>query len=328
MKTRKKSTNNKPSSIHKFKPRQDQDGTRLIISLSNEKGCPHKCRGCGVHKDVRIVSRQTNRRTISEEITRLAKATTAPYHIIVYNSGNVASPEELSRENLNYLLELLDKLDPKPTMVSLNTRGLYITDELLDNISALNLSYRVNFNFGVETLTRRGMKIYGKPGIDEELHQAFTILRDYNQTHTKQFGLMINFVYLPEVYLEEDQPREGFVQEISSFVEDYVDKGVPIRINLHPFYQVDGLAYRDSSLDDLMKTIPEIQRILDSKNEAVAEQAMRVSLFIGVQDRGYETDGWKTQIQRWQPMIDRINRGENITTTPQGEVNINILKLS
>ncbi len=332
LKTIKKKNASDLASTHQFSSKKDQNGLRYGISLDNEGGCPFKCPGCGVHENSRIVSPAENRKTIAHEIAGLKSkleedriGNSQSYHIIVYNSGNVASPRELSVENLVYLLQQLSTLEQKPVIVTLNTRGVYVTSGLLDTLHSLDLSYRVDFNFGVETLTERGRSIYGKPQIANELAQVFGTLREYNERYNSTFGLMVNFVYLPEAYLEEGEAREGhvekvneeFVMEIGNFLAIHANHYIPLRINLHPFYRVATLPYDDSSLDDFMRAAICINALVDTQNTLITEQTLHVSMFVGVQDRGYETKKWVDQIKRWQHVIDAIN-SRQLHFDPQG----------
>ncbi len=307
---------------HNFNLKIDQLGIREVILIDNEAGCPYQCNGCGV-KDAEIVSPETNRQVIDDELAKLTRYRTEESdlyrdnnsHVLVYNSGNVTSERELSRDNLDHLLHSLNKLEPRPSIVTLNSRGDFVTDDFLDYLQGLNLNYRVDFDFGLETRTERGKEIYGKQGIDDEFDQLFERTQQYNAKHGSDFGLMVNFVYLPEFYLAEGESREGneqrihqgFVDEISSFIDEYVNKGVALRINLNAFYQVDNLPYENSSLDDFMESAQEIWRIIAEKNKQIDNPDMKVSAFIGLQDQGYETAQWREQIQRLQSRIDEMN---------------------
>lgn len=315
-------------STYQFRLKRDAYGIREAISLDNEAGCPFKCNGCGVYQDAKIVSSETNRQTIDTEVAKLQQNREkyqADYaangsHVIVYNSGSVTSPKELSRDNLDYLLQSIDRLNPKPKVVALNTRGAFVDTSLLDHLTVLGLGYRVDFNFGLETRSERGKGIYGKQSIDQEFKKFFSTVHKQNQGNGTEFGLMINFVYLPESYLFQEEQRDGnkekikqgFISEISDFIEQFANKGVPLRINLHPFYHVKGIDLEDSNLDEFMEAAEEIWRAIDEKNKSIEDPKMKVSAYIGVQDNGYETESWKNQIKRWQEIIDQMNRGELI----------------
>lgn len=316
-----------PSSVstYHFQLSRDAFGIRETISLDNESGCPFKCTGCGVWKDPIIVSSEENRHTIGRENSKLKKLRqehASEYakhgsHVIVYNSGNVMNKRELSEENLRYLLTSLNQLEAMPSIVALNTRGLFVTHEVLDQLTSIRLGYRIDFNFGLETRTLRGKAIYGKPNIDGEFTALFSTVRAYNEKNDAGFGLMVNFVFLPESYLLAGEAREnakekihdGFVSEIKTFMEEYADHGVPLRLNLHPFYRVNGIPFADSNLDDFMSAATDVLHLLAQTNPGISEKRMRVSAFVGVQDNGYSSESWKNQIKFWQTRIDHLNWG-------------------
>jgi len=304
----------------------DADGLRETIYLGNERagGCPFRCKGCGVHDNFKLVTKAENRRIILSEINALIlrrknflqKYKKNKCHVIVYNSGNVTSFEELSKANFVYLLKSLKKLSPVPQIVALNSRGGFVNDNLLQLLSDLDLPYRVDFDIGVESLTKRGMNIYGKNNIDKEFARMFNIIKNYNFKNAERFGIMANFVYLPEAYLNENESRKGnlkkirvgFVNEIISFAKNYSNRGVPLRINLHPFYFVKGLPYEDSNLDDFMGAMKVINIKLDKMNESIKKGPMKVSVFIGIQGRAYKRDNWTKQIKKWGGKIKLLNK--------------------
>jgi|GEM_PF-1325990 len=314
--------------IYKFNERLDSDGIREIISIGNENpgGCPFSCVGCGVHDQVVISSSEDNKKLIDNLINEISlkinkenfNYQSEGYHICVYNEGNVANPKELSWENLEFLLLSINNLEIPPKFISLNSRSVFITREFLEKVNSLGLNYNIHFIMGVESLTERGKNIYGKKNIDKEIEEAFNIIKDFNNDSNNKikYGIDAGFVFLPEFYLDENESREnkekiknGFEKEIMDFIEKYSNKGVPIRINLHPFYRTTGLSFDDScnSLNEFFKALPEIIKLIQEKNKQIQNEKEKTAIFIGVNGKGYETEEWKEAIKKWEEIILKLN---------------------
>ncbi|MDP1884185.1 MAG: hypothetical protein Q8L10_02350 [Candidatus Moranbacteria bacterium] len=310
-----------------FKEKIDADGIREIITIGNERrgGCPFSCPGCGVHDEVFLVSDSSNRMYMQEALNilkiklsqRREQFKANGYHPCIYNQGNTTNKEELSRDNLAFLLRGLSELDPLPEYVSLNSRGAFIDSELLDEINRLGLPFGVHFIIGVESLTDKGSAMYGKKNIAQEIAKLFSVLQDSNRRPGQKqlFGIDAGFVFLPEFYLAEGETRQdkekvkqGFISDVEVFIDQYVGKGVPARINLHPYYKIPSLPQEDSCeaftefMTGVMALIVELRQI--NKKSSPEEKA---ALFIGLQDSGYGTDKWKDVFAVWGDVVDRLN---------------------
>jgi len=312
----------------KFKDRMDTDGIREIVIIGNERegGCPFNCVGCGVHDKARLASAEANKPSIEESVNNLntkiannqSEYENAGYHICVYNEGNVTNKEELSRDNLWGILRGLSTLRPAPKYVSLNSRGTFIDQELLGQIKDLNLDFDINFILGVESLSSVRSEIYGKKGMEKELETIFTKLKAENEKtdHKIEFGMDTGFVFLPEFYLEEGEKRgdsqkiiNGFVNDVGGFIEKYVGQGVPIRINLHPYYKITNLPFEDSSgvLSEFMRGVAQLLEKIQIINEKAKTESDKTTIFIGLQGGGYGTDEWNQAIEPWKTLIEKVN---------------------
>lgn len=301
--------------------RVDHDGIREVLVIDNERvgGCPFQCEGCGVKGEAKIVSAEENKARIGQVVDQFALKLTEHkagyseqgYHLCIYNFGNVTDKKELSKDNFYFLLQRLSALDPLPEYVSINSRGDFVDEELLSDIAAKQLPYRVHFILGVETFTERGQAIYGKKNIGMEADTMVATIQHYNKEHGTNFGMDINLVFLPEFYLAENDSRAGHETEIQSgFSADvqrllnYGDQGMPIRINLHPYYKsTTGKALPYTGVDQqfglFMQSVAGALTQLDHKQDIV--------IFVGVEDSGYQTAGWKEQLAIWGGAIQRIN---------------------
>ncbi len=177
-----------------------------------------------------------------------------------------------------------------------------------------DLDYETHFILGVESSTEKGRIIFGKEKMDTELDGMFDKINNHNEVQNTKFGLDAGFVFLPEFYVDDRSDTEaiksGFVGEITSFIDKYAGKNVPLRINIHPYYKTHKMPYESATkeFDILMDAMPEIEAVLKEKNESLPEH-LRVSVFIGVNDSGYETEEWRKQLEKWKEDIKRINEG-------------------
>ncbi|OGY86326.1 MAG: hypothetical protein A2233_02750 [Candidatus Kerfeldbacteria bacterium RIFOXYA2_FULL_38_24] len=305
--------------------RFDADGVREVVVIGNERvgGCPFKCPGCGVHEEAAKVDASANAQKIVKQIEGLqcriqANSTVyeeSGYHICIYNFGNVTNTEELSVSNLELLLQKLNELVPSPKYVSLNSRGRFINEQVLARLKGLGLKYTIHFILGVESLGEKGSKIYGKPQIQSEVANMFATINKFNEENNSRFGVDAGFVFLPEFYTADRADKEaianGFLSDVGGFIEKNVGQKTPVRINIHPFYEMpEKMPYASTApyFDILMKAMMKLENIVKLKNESLPEH-LRISFFIGLNDSGYETLEWKQAKAKWQRDIDRINRG-------------------
>lgn len=308
-----------------FAMRFDADGIRDVMVIGNErpKGCPFKCQGCGVHEEALIVDDKANQQVIINQVNNIEQRLVSRaneynevgYHICIYNYGNVTNHEELSIENLELLLNKINDLMPSPKYVSLNSRGHFINEKTLSHLIGLGLKYNIHFILGVETLTEKGGKIYGKPNMDAEVASLFGVINEFNEKNKTNFGVDAGFVFLPEYYSDDrtdkDKVAQGFLDDVGGFIEKYVGQKTPVLINIHPFYEISGIPYKSTaeSFNTLMESLIKLEAIIKTKNLSLTED-LRASFFIGLNDSGYETPEWKQAKLKWQADIDRINRSE------------------
>ena len=307
----------------KFETRLDADGIRDVLVIGNERpgGCPFKCQGCGVEGEAVKVDTNANAQIISQQIDGMrlqlesdpAAYSEHGYHLCIYNNGNVTNPAELSTDNLTSLLQKIDGLTPRPKYVSLNSRGPFVNEKGLEDLQNLGLQYDIHFILGVETFTEKGKAIYGKPAIDREIQNMFTVVNTFNEAHQTKFGIDAGFVFLPEFYTDDREDtaaiEQGFLNDVTGFVEKYVGHETPIVINIHPFYPMPDLPYESTaqSFDILMEAMVKLEAVIQSRNANLPEH-LHASLFIGLNDSGYETSEWESARSKWQAEIDRINR--------------------
>ncbi len=301
-----------------FTLRRDHLGLRPVYNLGNELGdCPYRCAFCGVGRSERV-SPAWNVREFDRQHHEFLSVIDGPYHPVVYNQGNVTNPEEFSRATLDHILRTFVP-DERVNRVSLNSREKDAPPDLLESLAGRALPFPVHFIFGVETFSPRSAKILGKD-TRGELERFNAKLRQFNRSRDADrkpaayiFGLDLNLVFLPELYLEDSESRDGndakslagFQNEVSQLLR-LIDPGVPVDINLHPYYEVATLPWASADLDIFMSVVPSLQEMVDRYN---AEGTTRSThIFIGVEGTGYEEEHEREQLARWKDLIEDYNR--------------------
>jgi radical SAM superfamily enzyme YgiQ (UPF0313 family) len=303
--------------------RIDGDGYREVITIGNESpdGCPFKCRVCGVHNDAMIVSDEQNKEIIFKEISMLnskiqnniKEYEQKKYHLLVYNFGNITNIKELSLSNFHHLLHEIEMLIIKPTYLSINTRGKFVTNELLNYIKNKALSYNVSFIFGVESLTQKGSRLYGKTDIINEFNTMFNLINNFNINKEAEFGLNVGFVFLPEFYSDDrtniKMIKDGFSAELRNFITKYVGKNVPVKISIHPFYVVKNCSFKSSAnfINILIEEVKKVCENLFILNKSLPKH-LQSHIFIGLQDKGYKDEEWKEVLTKYKNEIEQINQ--------------------
>ena len=309
----------------KFTLRADQNGLRPVFPLGNTSGsCPYNCRFCGVKKSRKVTPSEAMQ-CFNNLYSAYAETIKGPYHPVIYNQGNVTSPREFSREVLEYVLDRFHG-DPHVRYVSLNSRERDASTGVLDFLVNKHLSYPIHFILGLESFSPRMPSVFGKNTCGE-LERFVLKLQPYNKRHASGeivndyvFGLDVNLVFLPELYLDEgdcrdeniSRIREGMTQDLRRLL-DHIDRDVPVEINIHPFYRVNALPYESADLIMLLRFLPRLQEIVEHHNQA--SPTRKTHLFVGVEGDGYNNEDPKEQIREWTGAIDEFNRSGRIVSS-------------
>ena len=299
-----------------FSLRKDRNGFRPIYNLGNEGGaCPYGCVFCDVGRSPKV-STEDNLQEFKRQHEEFLHLIEGPYHPLIYNQGNVTNRHEFSKNLLEFILKAFNG-DPRVVFVSINSRQRFVTNELLAALVALELSFPIHFIFGIESFSQRSAEIFGK-NTSGEFDRFIETLRPVNQeahhnpSANYKFGLDVNLVILPEMYLPEGTHRagneakvvEGMRWEMEQLLSR-IDPLVPVEINLHPFYRVDGLPYEDMDVDVFMQGLPALQAIVDEHNQSSCGR--ETHLFVGLEGRGYGSSLYQEQLSHWRRSVEIFN---------------------
>jgi hypothetical protein len=302
-----------------FPLRVDQNGYRPVYKLGNEGGnCSFGCKFCGVGKSVKITSAE-NIATFDALHTKYLTEIDGPYHPAIFNRGNVTDSKSFSLATLDHILGVFEP-DKRITYLSLNSRDSTATTEVLCRLVDRNLPFPIHFIYGQESFNESAQRILGKNN-QGEMEQFMQKLKCHNQAYQPHnsskrylFGLDVNLVFLPELYLQAGESRrdsetriaEGLVDDLRKLLVR-TDPLVPVEVNIHPYYEVEALPYEKADLLQLLRILPTLQRIIDEHNRKPG--MYRTHLFLGVVFfvEGANEVGGSRQAQKLSQLQQAIN---------------------
>ncbi len=312
-----------------FSLRKDHNGYRPVFPLGNIFGsCPYDCTFCNVKATTAVSPEQAKGRftaLLSEYLGQID----GPYHPVIYNQGNVTSAREFPRRLLDEILEQF-RSDERVLYVSLNSRERDATPRTLAYLERKELPFAIHFILGIESFSERTPTILGKD-TSGELTRFVQKLRCYNTKASNvrkrrqyAFGLDVNLLFLPELYLAPYARRTGNVQTIRNGIEkdlicllEGCVADVPVQINIHPYSRVESLPYEDANLALLVPLLPTLQQHIDRLNEARSRCPSH--LFVGMEGNGYSSVFWEEQKRKWASVLSTFNETGQTVELPSLE---------
>jgi len=303
-----------------FPIRKDLYGLRYVFFLGNEGGdCKYRCTFCEIGKSNKV-SNEYNITLFENLYKDYSEQTKGEInHPLIYNRGNVTDEKAFSRRTLKHVLEKFNN-NSKITNLSINSREKEVTNEFIDFIMQMNLSYPVHFILGQESFSDKTYQIIGKNS-QGEYERLVNKLISFNQkgfypdNKTYNFGIDCNLLFLPELYigaserlLSKKEIENGFVNDIKKALE-ISSENVPLTLNLHPYYKVKSLPYENADIEHFIEILPNITELVKTYNNAAK---FKTSIFIGF--RGLKTGNEKIdrQINAWNKYFDNFNETNNI----------------
>ena len=275
-----------------FPIKEDVNGARVVFLLGNERegGCVYRCSFCNV-RDLHVSTHKENKANFRKQYDAFKEELGYKnYHALLYNEGNGTNKEELSRETLEYILDTFNE-DEKISFLSINSREEQATSDVLDYLADKYLNYPVHFILGQESFSERTPRVLGK-NTNGSLERFVEKLRGYNQRDSTNkrkdytFGLDVNLVFLPELYLDEGESREGNESKIREGIKkdlwqllQHVNPDVPIEINIHCYSRVDKLSLKSANYGILLQIVPELQGMVEEHN--ITKQGYETHIFLG-----------------------------------------------
>lgn len=307
-----------------FGLRRDRNGFRPVFPLGNTLGfCPFDCTFCNVKATRRVDSREARHR-FDGLWKAFERVIDGSYHPVIYNQGNGTNPEELAPEVLDHVLETF-RFDGRVVFLSLNSRERMASRAVLESLVNRRLPYPIHFIFGQETFSDDADAIIGKR-VRGEFDRFVRRLAAYNRTRQArdlragyQFGMDVNLLFLPELYLRSGEGREGNEFKIGCGLRREVEillarasPIVPIEINIHPYVRVEALPYQTAEPWVLVKALPEIAAVVERFNAKGDHRPVHV--FVGIEEIRSEDGRATEESQEIAAAIDLFNQTGGVSS--------------
>jgi hypothetical protein len=293
-----------------FEPVRDNYGVRLALVFGNEAtggACPFYGRQC-YHCDIGAgegVQFNTGLNTRRLAFFRQHYDAVLPRaaHLVLYNSGSVLNPRELSEPSLEAVLKCAAGL-PECRVISLDSREAYIMTERVDFVLAhLRDDQQPRPILGLETqddATR--LSVLNKKMTRSRMETAFRTVGGYGG----RVGMDINIVFAPPRF----QGRAAVIEAEATarfgldLAERYV---VPVDFNLHPYYpsrigREHFPGHPRANLDEALDAAQHIRM-------AAARSGVRANVFIGWQDEAHDQEPAlrASDLSRYRELFSRFN---------------------
>lgn len=286
----------RPESL--FKPVQDRRGLRLAIVLGNEAPdgvCPfaktHNCHHCdiGLGEGLRFDAAMnlSRLRWLQEHY---ASVWPRLNHLVVYNSGSVLNPLELTPAVLTAVLDFARSL-PELRLVSLESRESFVSPGVIRRVAAtLGGERELRIILGIESandtvrnkVLRKNMS---RAGIERAVRSMATV----RQT---ALASRDNAIALPGVAMNVIIGCPG--TSAATCVIDAVQTAlcsvtlaerysIPVDLNLHPYYPSKRGTARFAN-----HSRPSVESTLEAVSAVAQSVADRAVIFIGLEDEGHD----------------------------------------
>jgi hypothetical protein len=293
-----------------FEPVQDNYGTRLALVFGNEAprgACPFYGRQCyhcdiGAGEGVQF-NTELNIRRLAFFREHYAAILPRVVHLVLYNSGSVLNPRELSGPSLRAILECAAGL-PQCRVVSLDSREAYITAGRLDFVlDLLRGDQQPRPILGLETQDDAArLVVLNKKILRGNVESVFRTVGQYGG----RVGMDLNIVFSPPPF----QGRQAALEAEATvcFVLDLAGRhGAPVDFNLHPYYpsrigRERFPGHPRASLDAALDAARSIRK-------AVERSGQCSKVFIGCQDEAHDQEPAirSADLSRHRELLARFN---------------------
>lgn len=303
-----------------FPIRKDLYGLRYVFFLGNEGGyCKYKCTFCEIGKS-NAVSPEYNINLFDNLFEDyLEKIADKKNHPLIYNRGNITDESAFSRKTLTHLLTKFN-YNSSITHLSLNSREKEVSNGFIEFVLKMNLSFPIHFILGQESFSNRTSQIIGKNTSGEYLRLNNKISQFNSESYLSgnknyNFGIDINLLFLPELYIGETDRKEhkkeiyeGLIDDIEKALNNST-KEIPLTINIHPYYKVKTLPYENADIEQLIDLLPRIKTLVSTHNNG---REHKTFVFIGF--RGVKTGHKITdlQIDNWNKIFNSFNEKNDL----------------
>ncbi len=293
-----------------FEPVRDHYGTRLALVFGNEAAggaCPFYGRQC-YHCDIGAgeglqFNTDLNARRLAFFRQHYEAVLPRAAHLVLYNSGSVLNPRELSGPSLEAILKCAAGL-PECRVVSLDSREAYITTGRLDFVlERLRGDQQPRPILGLETQDDAArLSVLNKRMLRRNVETAFRAVGRYGG----RAGMDINIVFGSPPFQGREATAEA--EATARFGLDLAERhGVPVDFNLHPYYpsRIGRNHFPGHPRANLDAALDAAQRI----RTAAAQSGLCSKVFIGWQDEAHDQEPARrsAELSRYRELFSRFN---------------------
>ena len=309
-----------PRTDRLFKPVQDRRGLRLSIVLGNEAPhgiCPYavtyNCHHCdiGLGEGLRFdAAKNFSRLKWLQEY--YAPVWPRLNHLVVYNSGSVLNPLELTPAVLTAVLDFARSL-PELRLVSLESRESFVSANVISRVAAtLGGEHELRIIIGIEsaddTVRNRVLrKNMSRAGIERAFRNIATVRQ-------KVLSSRDNAIALPGVAMNVIIGGPGTsaatsvidaVQTAAYSVTLAEAYNIPVDLNLHPYYPSKRGTARFAN-----HSRPSVENTLEAMAAIAQSVGNRAVIFVGLEDEGHDqnSSGRGEYFARLVQTTDYFNR--------------------
>ena len=280
-----------PAKDKLFDPAQDAYGSRLALVFGNESrtgACPffgRHCFHCDIGAGEGAFNTPLNRQRLEFFKQHYRAVLEHLNHLVLYNSGSLLNPREMSAETLEMLLAYARSL-AHCRVISLDSREMFVTQGVLARLVAgVRSDQQLRITIGLETqddharctvlnknLTRAGME------------QAFAAIAQFGGL----VGAELNLVFQSPGISQENAIADA-CQTFTYGLELGKNFHVSVDFNFHPYYpsaigQNHFPDHPRSRLRDAVAAITRGRKLIDHFGN-------RSNIYIGWHDEGHDQEG-------------------------------------
>jgi len=289
-----------PRTENLFSPVHDRRGLRLAIVLGNEApygACPYSVTDNCHHCDIGLG--EGLRFDTAMNLSRLgwlqnyyASLWPRLNHLIIYNSGSVLNPLELSPVVLTAVLDFARSL-PELRLVSLESRESFIRASEISRVAAtLGGERELRIIVGIESAddTVRNQvlkKNMSRAGIERAVRNIATVRQTALASHDRTIalpGVAMNVI----IGCPGTNPATSLIDAVQTAVYSVTlaeTHGIPVDLNLHPYYPNKRGTARFTG-----HSRPSVENTLEAVSAIAQHIGNRAVIFIGLEDEGHDQD--------------------------------------
>lgn len=278
-----------------FSATVDRYGARLAIVLGNqapEGKCPWHKAGMCRHCD--IGGGEGTRFDSAENLARLEHFRTHPVHVlssvahlVVYNSGSVLNPVEMSSEVLTSVVNFARSL-PSLVVISLDTRESFVKERRLSEILAcVGDAITTRISIGLESANAHTRNTVLNKGMSESaLRRAYNVLGEFCRAiGPRRIGLDVNVMVGGPALVGDDAVHDA-VETARYLVGVSREFGLSVDVNVHPYYpSARGVAKMDATKRCSVETMA---KAVVSMIQLVTSLGCEFGYYVGLEDEGHD----------------------------------------